>query len=40
MVNNIPDNYSDADKKNEVFAMPLVGKRRKASEAGYSKPNP
>jgi hypothetical protein len=36
--NNIPDTYSNDDKqKNEVFALPLAGKRRKASEAGFSR---
>ena len=43
MSNSIPDNYSNDDnKKNvgEVFALPLVGRRRKASEAGFAaKPN-
>ena len=44
MSNSIPDNYSQDDNKNgggEVFALPLVGRRRKASEAGFlgSKPN-
>jgi|Transcript_35510 hypothetical protein len=36
--NTIPDNYSNDDKGNEVFALPLVGRRRKACEAGFSKP--
>ena len=37
--NNIaPDNYSNDDKQNEVFALPLVGMRRKASEAGLMRP--
>lgn len=36
--NTIPDNYSNDDKANEGFALPLVGSRRKASEAGFSKP--
>ena len=31
----IPDNYSNDDKGNEGFALPLVGRRRKASEAGF-----
>jgi len=36
--NNIPDTYSNDDKqKNEVFALPHVGRRRKASEAGFSR---
>jgi len=31
---NAPETYSNDDKqKNEVFALPLVGKRRKAYEA-------
>lgn len=34
----IPDNYSNDDKKNEVFALPIVGKR-KACEAGLSRPS-
>ena len=34
---SVPDNYSNDDKKNEVFALPLVGKRRKAHEANLSK---
>ena len=34
---SIPDNYSNDDKKNEVFALPLVGKRRKAHEANLTK---
>lgn len=34
----IPDNYSTDDKGNEGFALPLVGRRRKASEAGFSRP--
>ena len=36
--NAIPDTYSNDDKTNEGFALPLVGRRRKASEAGLSKP--
>lgn len=41
---HISDNYSQegcgTKGNNEVFALPLVGRRRKASEAGYtSKPN-
>ena len=35
--NTIPDNYSNDDKTNEVFALPLAGQRRKASEAGHSR---
>lgn len=40
MKETVPDNYSNDDKGNnkEVFAMPLVGRRRKASEAGFMKP--
>ena len=34
---SIPDNYSNDDKKNEVFALPLVGRRRKAHEANLNK---
>ena len=30
----IPDNYSDNDKKNDDFALPLVGKKRRSSNAG------
>ena len=38
--NTVPDNYSNDDKANEVFALPLAGQRRKASEAGHSsRPN-
>jgi len=33
---NVPDNFSNDDKANEVFALPLAGQRRKASEAGHS----
>ena len=41
---HISDNYSQegcgTKGNNEVFALPLVGRRRKASEAGYaSKPS-
>lgn len=40
MSNAIPDNYSQGDdKKNGGFALPLVGRRRKASEAGYAANN-
>jgi hypothetical protein len=35
---HIHDNYSNDDKTNEVFALPIVGRRRKASEAGFNKP--
>ena len=34
----VPDNYSNDDKGNEVFALPLVGRRRKACEAGFKGP--
>lgn len=34
----LPDNYSNDDKGNEVSALPLVGTRRKVSEAGFSRP--
>ena len=37
--NTVPDNYSNDDKATEQFALPLVGRRRKASEAGFSKGN-
>jgi len=41
MSNAIPDNYSQGDdKKNGGFALPLVGRRRKASEAGYTASKP
>ena len=37
---HISDNYSQegcgTKGNNEVFALPLVGRRRKASEAGYA----
>ena len=40
---SIPDNYSNDDnnkKDGKGFALPLVGRRRKASEAGFAaKPN-
>ena len=37
--NVIPDTYSNDDRTNEGFALPLVGRRRKASEAGiFNKP--
>ena len=32
-----PDTYSNDDKQNEGFALPLVGKRRKACEAGFNQ---
>ena len=35
--NTVPDNYSNDDKGTEQFALPLVGRRRKASEAGFTK---
>ena len=35
--NIVPDNYSNDDKGAEQFALPLVGRRRKASEAGFSR---
>ncbi len=37
--NSVPDNYSNDDKTTEVFALPLVGQRRKASEAGHRPPS-
>ena len=36
MSNTIPDNYSQDDKKNDGFALPLVGRKRKVSEACYA----
>lgn len=35
--NTVPDNYSNDDKGAEQFALPLVGRRRKASEAGMKQ---
>ena len=34
----VPDNYSTDDRGNEGFAKPLAGRRRKASEAGFTRP--
>ena len=36
--NVIQDTYSNDDKTNEGFALPLAGRRRKAIEAGIPKP--
>ena len=38
-LSSLPDNYSNDDKANEGFALPIVCGKRKADQAGLQKPN-